>query len=301
MDILLTNEACEDIAQEISERMELPFFCPQPIVYFATFSLINAMATQLSPQLLQQIGDAVNMEELDASLLNSLTDKVATEMNRLVDIPVLDEEQEQIILAKAASAVLNVLVVSSDAIPVDPKLLLDQSIETVQTLLGEQEGRQKLARILNAKVDFPFLEEPAEQDLLTAALDACAAQLVQLLPPGLVNVLQGHGPEGLDQTKQLLVEKVNQNVDILGISEEQEAWLFDNLVSVVFDLLLEGTEAELLIMSPEEQLEELKERRVILNRELSLCGRRYQQERSVLLAQLQRVESKLDSLADRSL
>ncbi|KAL3904754.1 MAG: hypothetical protein SGARI_004777, partial [Bacillariaceae sp.] len=286
LDVLLTHEACEDIAQEVTDRLELPFVCPRPIVYFATYSVVNAIATQVSPDVMQQIGDAVNLKEsgdgVDEELLERISHRLATELNRQIDIPVLDEEQEQIILVKAAKGIIDALAMSSDSIQVDPVLLADQSIETIQTLLGNEQGRRKMAKMLNSKIDFPFLDDKAEEDLLTQALEGCAEQLAEIMPLGLVEVLQGqHGcGEDLQQTKAFLVEKLNQRVDMVGLSEKQEAWLLDNFVDVVVDVLLEGTEAQLLLMSPAEQLEELEERRVVLNHDLKLCRRRYEQERS---------------------
>ena len=47
-------------------------------------------------------------------------------------------------------------------------------MKSPQELLERKEGRDKLAQVLNTKLDFPILNEEAEQDLPKRALDACA-------------------------------------------------------------------------------------------------------------------------------
>ena len=150
--------------------------------------------------------------------------------------------------------------------------------------------------MLNSKIDFPFLDETAEEELLTRALESCADRLLDILPPEFLVVLKGEGPDGLEKTKSFLVETMNKSVDLVGISEEQEVWLFRNLVNVVIDILLEDTQSELLLMSPNEQRAELLQRKVVLNRELEICRRRYEQEKEFFSAQLSRVEERLRDL-----
>ena len=292
-DTLLTEAAVQDISQEVAERIELPFFCPMPVTIFATSQVVKAIATQVPTELVRQIGDAI--EARDAPSMETLSETLAIELNRKIDLPVFDEEQEQVILEKISLAVLNVLA-SSDTIVVDPKTVVDESIDTVQSLLSGPDGRKRLARILNTKVDFPFMDEAAEEELLISALENCADRLLEILPPGMVDVLKGHGPEGLEKTKAFLVENMKKNVDLIGLSEEQEEWLFGNLVNVLIDVILEDTQSELLLMSPKEQRAELLQRKVVLNRDLEICQRRYEQEKAFFAAQLERVEEKLRNL-----
>jgi hypothetical protein len=54
---------------------------------------------------------------------------------------------------------------------------------------------------------------------------------------------------------------MNESVDMVSLSEDQEACLLQNLVDFVVDLLIDElideTEAELLLMNPTEQWQEL--------------------------------------------
>jgi hypothetical protein len=156
-------------------------------------------------------------------------------------------------IVSISKAVLNVLVLLED-IAVNPKDLIDKYVSTMQILFGEEAGRRQLAQLLNANVDFPYSDEAEEEELLMLALDACADYLLEVMPPaGLIDILKGQGPEGLEMTKRYVVERINRGVDICGLTKGQEAWLLENLMRTAFDILIGDTEAELLLMSLEEQ------------------------------------------------
>jgi hypothetical protein len=261
----------------------------------ATTLVVEAIASKLSKDLVRQIGDLVSLEEASEEKLEELGREMAVELNPHFDLPVLDEDQEEVVLKQICKAVLNVLV-SSEDIAVDPKALVDKSVSTMQILLGEEAGRRQLAQILNAKVDFPFMDEAEEEELLMLALDACADRLLEVMPPGLIDILKGQGPEGLETTKRYIVERVNRGVDIFGLTEGQEAWILENLVSTALDILIGDTEAELLLMSLEEQRTELWERKAALQRDLRICQRRMEQEKVFYEGQLERINKRLQTM-----
>jgi hypothetical protein len=292
---ILTQESCKDIAIEVADRISLPFSCPAPVVTLATTLVVEAIASKLSKDLVHQIGDLISLEEASEEKLEELAQEMAVELNPHLDIPVLDEDQEEVVLKEISKAVLNVLV-SSEDIAVDPKDLVDKSVSTMQTLLGEEAGRRQLAQLLTAKFDFPFMDEPEEEELLVLALDACADRLLEVMPPRLIDILKGQGSEGLETTKQYIVERVNRGVDILGLTEGQEAWLLENLVSTVLDVLIGDTEAELLLMNPGEQRTKLLQRQAALQRDLRLCQRRLEQEKVFYEGQLERINKRLQTM-----
>jgi hypothetical protein len=284
---VLTEEAIADIASEVATRISLPFSCPEPVITFATTKAMEAIASKLSPELVRQIGDVVTLDDVDQ--LDQVAKIMATELNAQLNFPFLDEEQEQIVFQISISF-LRVLSSSKSTTGVEE--LVDQSVEKAQSLLSPL-GRQKLAQKLNAKADFPFLNEAAENELIVKALDACADRLQQVLPPELVTILKGQGPRGLKKTKKFLVKRLNHRVNIFGLSEEQEAWLMEQVISLVLDTLLGDTEAELRLMSTEERQEKLLERRAILQREMDLSRRRFEREHTDYQAQLEEINGRL--------
>jgi hypothetical protein len=117
-------------------------------------------------------------------------------------------------------------------------------------------------------MNFPFLDEHTKEELLLQALEPCLEQLLRLLPAKLIGVLKGQSCQGLGQTKEIVVKQMSESVDMVGLSVDQEAWLLQNLVNVVVDLLsdelINEAEAELLLMNPTKQWQELFERQAIV-------------------------------------
>jgi hypothetical protein len=182
------------------------------------------------------------------------------------------------------------------------KIIVNQSVAMAQTLLGNKAGQRKLALVLNTKMNFPCLDEHAEEELLLRALEACLEQLLRLLPPELIGVLKCQTSQGLGQTKEIVVKQVNESVDMVGLSEDQEAWLLQNLVNVVVDLLsdelIDKTEAKLLLMNPTEQRQELFERQAIVQWKLRLSKRRFENKQSYFQANFEHIQQRMLELGE---
>jgi len=287
----------------------LPFYVPPPIIEAATTLAIQQISTDmsLSPELVERIGSAVALASASAATstdseydgvteaeLDGIAQQLGTELNTVIDLPVLDEEQELVILKSVGRAVMVVLTSPSELIEINPKEGVNTAISTAQGLLAGREGRMKMARIMNGRVDFPLIGEEGEEELLLRALDACADRLVEALPAELIDALRGQrNSESLLKTKEFVVATINRKVNILGLTEDQEEWIIQNLVDVFIDALIGDTEAELLLMSEEEQREALVERRLILKRKMDVARRRYEAERSNLEAQVRRIDERL--------
>lgn len=311
---ILLDQSIEDISDRISSRIVLPFYVPQPILSAATTLAVQQLTTGvLSSDLLERIGEVAvasssttkaSATELldddddddgvpDNEEIDSISEQIAVELNAQIDLPVLDEEQELVIFQAIGRALMAVLT-APDEIAVDPKQVVDLAVETAQELLEGQEGRSKLAQVLNAKLDFPILNEEAEQDLLERALDACADRLLEVLPSEMIDALRGErSNEGLESTKGFIVASINRKVDIIGLTEDQEAQLIAILVDMVVDLVIGDTELELLLMNPEERISALQEREVALRRQLEITKKRHEAELTNLEAQIRRIEERI--------
>ena len=234
----------------------------------------------------------------DNEEIDSISDQIAIELNAQIDLPVLDEEQELVIFQAIGRALMAVLT-TPDEIEVDPKQVVDLAVETAQELLEGKEGRSKLAQVLNEKLDFPILNEEAEQDLLERALDACADRLLEVLPREMVDALKGERSyKGLEETKDFIVANINRKVDIIGLTEDQEAQLIAMLVDMVVDLVIGDTELELLLMNPEERISALQEREVALRRQMEITKKRHEVELTNLEAQIRRIEERINVCKD---
>ena len=204
----------------------------------------------------------------------------------------LDEDQELVIF-KAIGRSLIAVLTAPDEIEADSKQMVDMVVKTTQELLEGKEGRRKLAEALNARLDFPILNEEGEQDLLERALDACSDRLAEVLPRELVEALKGEYCVGLESTKEFVVASLNRKVDIIGLTEDQEQQLIKMLVDFVVDIAIGDTEVELLLMDPEERITALEERKVVLTRQLEISKKRHEAEQENLMAQIRRIERRI--------
>ena len=309
---ILLDQSIEDISDRISFRIVLPFYVPQPIISAATTLAVQQLTTDvLSSELLERIGEvaaasassSASATELiygdgdddgiaDDEELENLSGQIATELNAQIDLPVLDEDQELVIF-KAIGRSLMAVLTAPDEIEADPKQMVDMVVETTQELLEGKEGRRKLAEALNARLDFPMLNEEGEQDLLERALDACSDRLAEVLPRELVEALKGENCDGLENTKEFVVASLNRKVDIIGLTEDQEQELIKMLVDFVVDIAIGDTEVELLLMNPEERITAWEERKVVLTRQLEISKKRHEAEKANLMAQIRRVERRI--------
>jgi hypothetical protein len=67
-------------------------------------------------------------------------------------------------------------------------------------------------------------------------------------------------------------------------------------VDILVDQFVDGTEAEFLLLTKEEQVEKLQERQDILNREIELSNKRYERDQQNHAARLERVNMGLQPL-----
>jgi hypothetical protein len=67
--------------------------------------------------------------------------------------------------------------------------------------------------------------------LLVAVLD-CAKILQNLFPEDAIKSLSGESPEGIAKFKTLVIDRVNERVDLIGMSEQQERAFVESLVDI---------------------------------------------------------------------
>ena len=296
--LVFSEELSATIAEEVQKRVELPFV-PEPIVLFVMSQAIQNLSSDLSPGTLEKIQEALQAESTESTYddmpdeeRNALADQVAAELNAKIDVPMFDEEQELQVLQQVMRVVLQVMTTSD----VEARgAMLQTQLQLSRDILGSDESRAKLVKAINAAVDVPILGESEEEAILTTAVNMCAETLQTLLPPDLIETLKGESPDGLLRMKEYLIVRVNERVDIAGLSEEQEQVLVEKMVDILIDTYVDDTEAEFLLLTKEEQQATLEEREAVLTREIELSTKRYEREQQNLAAQLARIQLRLQA------
>lgn len=126
---------------------------------------------------------------------NVLADQVAAELNRKIDVPMFDEEQELQVLQQIMRVVLQVMTMSQ----LEARgAMLQTQLQLSRDVLGSDESQAKLVKVITAAVDVPILGESEEEAVLTTTVNMCAETLqTLLLPPDLIEMLKGESPDSL--------------------------------------------------------------------------------------------------------
>lgn len=304
LDDFFTEELCANLAEEVQKRVALPFV-PEPIVLFVLTQAIQNLSSDLNPETLQRVQELLEAETTESKFddlpeqeRDALADQVAAELNAKIDVPMFDEEQELEVLKQIMRVVLQIITTTDGEAR---KAMVQTQLQVSRDILGSDESRAQLVKAINAAVDIPILGESEEEAILTTAVGLCADTLQALLPPDLIETLKGESPEGLVRMKEYLILTVNEKVDLVGLSEEQEKVLIESMIEILIDTYVDDTEAEFLLLTKEEQQSLLEERAALLEREMELSTRRYEREQQNLAAKYERIQLRLSNYTGKKI
>lgn len=298
---LFTDAVFKEIAAHVQDRVQIPMI-PSPVVSYCLTRSLRRMSQDLSPALLGRVEELLASERTSSKNddwsqedLDSLSDQIAQELvdKGVVDVPMLDSSQEFIILQQIFRVVFSVVATSDFERRV---AMIESTQNFAQNLLSSPDSRKALVAKINAAVDFPILGEDQEEILISRAVDMCAATLQLLLPLELINSLKGESEASLAEMKEFLITKVNEKVDLIGLSEQQEQSLIRTLVDLLIESYVDPTATDLLLLTKEEQNIQLKNQVVAVQREIELSRTRFDREQRNLASQLLQLRTRLDEL-----
>lgn len=227
----------------------------------------------------------------------------------------LDEKQEFDVLFQIFKAVFSILTTTDS----ERRASMVGSIQNFLShdLLGTKEGQKVLIQKINQAIDIPLLNENQEERIISMAIEACAGTLQMIFPPEIIHTLKGESTQSLVELKQFLIQKVNKNVDLIGLSEEQEESLIRTMVDLLIESYVDPTAAELLLLNksvastsfhadedPASQLQrrrdDLTKEAAALRRKIDLSRTRYERERVNLEKELNDVIRTIQELENES-
>lgn len=303
VDDIFDEYFAESIAKDVYKSLDIPFFIPEPVVTYMIEQTIRNLSVDLSKdtklklqEMMEAYATPTSNDDFVTEEIHELADRIAKEINPKIDVPVLDEQQEYLLLQQILRVVLQTAL--------DKKSRRQNLVKWTNTnlqmsreLLGGRESRLMLAKSIDKKITIPLpLEEAQRLALISQAVDSSADLLTRLLPPDLLETLKGESPEGLLKMKEYLIDTVNAKVDIVGINEEQEKQLIETMINLLIDEYVDETDAEFLLLTQDEQQERLQERKLVLERQKIFSQRRYEREQVSLDRKLARIEERLKEI-----
>ena len=289
------------LAKDLEKEMDIPMI-PKPIVSYLMAQVVEKLATALSADSIKRLQELQRtrttrskMDDLPVSELEALADQMATELASKVDTPMLDDATELLVLQQMLRVLVKRLGSTDENDKERAVLLAATGLRTSRDLLQDGSSREGLVKKLAAGIDIPLLDKDQEIQLVRVAVDACASTLEKVLPPGLLEALQGESQETIDKMKLYTVENVNRLLDIPGLSDEQQREILESLVNIVVDYYLGGVDSDgnAVNKSPKEQLRLLREKRDRIALEEELCERRYAREKVNLRLERKRIKQSI--------
>lgn len=311
-----------DLAGQVQSRVKVPPI-PAPIIRFVIAQALRSMSQDLSVQLIVRMEELLDSEktetkddDLSEAEVQQIANDIANELvaKKLIDVPMLDEKQEFEVLLQIFKVVFSILTTTES----ERRASMVGSIQNflAHDLLGTKEGQKVLIQKINQAIDIPLLNENQEERIITMAIEACAGTLQAIFPPEIIHTLKGESTQSLVEMKQFLIHKVNQNVDLIGLSEEQEESLIRTMVDLLIESYVDPTAAELLLLNKstpasslededpasqiQRQRDDLTKEVVALRRKIELSRTRYERERSNLEHDLNALLRKIQELENET-
>jgi hypothetical protein len=302
VDEIFDDYFAQRIAEDVYQNINLPFPIPSPIVTYVLEQAVQNLSSDLSVETkiqLQEIFEAETTpsgdDDFGTEAIQGVANRMAAEINPTIDVPVLDEEQELVLLQQIMQVILQSLCNSEED---RRKEWTNSRLEDSRVLLGGPEARSKLAASIDQAIELPLpLGDAQRLALISQAVDAASDILTKFLPPDLLDTLKGESPDGLLKMKEYVIDNVNAKVDLVGFNEEQERLMIETMVNLLIDEYVDETDAEFLLMTPQEQLERLQERKRVLERERTFSQRRFEREVESIDVKLARIDKQLKELS----
>lgn len=291
----------DELAEQVQEQVTIPF-APAPIVTYCLKQILEKMGHDLKPETLNKIHELMEAEDTPSQLddlpeqeIQKIADQVSQELfeKSVIHLPMLTPEQEHTMLQQILRVVFQVLTTSETERRTS--WLSTNLLDVGQILLlASPERRRQLAVKVNDIVDIPLLDENQEEKLLILAVERVAEALHELFPPALLRNLQGESLQGLSEMKEYLIESVNAKVDLIGFTEEQEAAMIRTMIDLLIDVYAGDTDAAMLLTSPMDEKDTLRQELANLDWEIQASHARFQREQMALQQRRNRLQAMLE-------
>lgn len=297
--VSFSDDTTRRMSELVAQKVNLPYL-PSPVVSFLLSQALERLSTELSQEtmirfkvLIDSANSPSTYDNLDINGINELADEIAKEISPKIDAPILNKDQELLILQQIMRIVLKELATSDKA---KRKDVINTNLALSKDLLGSTASRGQLTKALANSITIPLLDEEQKLKVIGILVDSSAELIEAMLPADLINSLKGESPEGILRMKKFVVITLQGRIIIPGISKEQQLEIVEKLVDVIINHYVEGTDAEFLLLTVAEQKERLVEQERMLNEELVQSQERYEREQTNLKAQLTRVKRQLKEI-----
>lgn len=308
--LIFTEELCSLLADDVKERVDLPFI-PETILAAIIDQSLQKLATHVSPEILKKIelmlaaaATESPYDDMGEAERNQLADEVAKEISQNVAMPMLvHAQQEDVVLQRIFRAVFAILTTKKCY----AKDILVAELDMVLRVFKDPSSRKLLVDAINKIVDIPMLNEHQEAIVFDTLIDRCADILEWILPVDFGTTLRDMPVDGVEEMKVYLVDTINSRINIPMLNEDQEQALIQGLVTILMDssarlFELEENEGDnttmttnvaFMLLSEEGQQQQLIRRCEQLEQDMVQSKRDFKAKYASLKAQLRQSRNRL--------
>lgn len=289
------KETVAALAAEVHKYVFVPGI-PPGMVNWLLMQIVGAMSNKMSSDTQVELRTMLSEGFTTGSNIKAtrekikvLAEKISDEIAPEIKVPVLSEETEKAVIGRIVNMLLTRRLLSSGQRRKEQVKFLIQGGKTVL----DEKGREQLVAELNEKVDIPFLNEAAEQKLLMGVVDSIAKMIEEIVPPSLLQCMDGHeDAQGYDEMKAKMIERLDK-ADHGLVPKEAKTWVVTKVVDALLQSTIGNTKAEMALLSPEERIAKLEDRRDLCEQNLNVNELRHQQEQDNLRQRIAKIDERL--------
>lgn len=297
---LLTPIQCADVANIVQEKFSVPLI-PSSIQLILIQRAVNALVTELEDRTdVEDSKLAILLgQSLDAGITDELVEKICDELASSLaneKLPMLGVKEQRELLEVVVRTIL-----SPECRPLGVATVHKAS-RGLDSLL-DTEGRSRLVKQLNDKIDIPFLNEDQEAVFFGMVLDSVAKCIKIVIPGDILAVLDGSNQLELKNFKSYATNEVLSRLPFFpGVSVDLQKTLISTVVDILFDALIEGSAIHEVAesFSSSGRINFLRDKEVRLLAEKDLALRAYRRRDTNLQRDLLSVKKEIKSLEGAS-
>lgn len=194
---------------------------------------------------------------------------------------------------KVVTTIVDVIIGDANTLGMTSQAVASGLMEA--TNLFDPAARKKLAHKLNEKVDIPGLSETQEEAIFGKGIDMFADFMEKIVPPQYRKSLHACSAEEIAAFKQNIANQIDEKINIPMLPQEYENKMILTFVDYAFDLMLDASGLDQVVLTPEVKLKKVEQNIVAAKQEMESSARTAKRrqanlERNLVALEAQRKE-----------
>lgn len=285
----LTHLQIMDLANILVEKVSIPMVpagVQEKVLSEVVQHVSDELPNHLTPKQLQAVRRNVDLASRACSISAQEREKLVKALATSIDVPLLPADMRE----KVAGIIIDELLGDSSltSLAAAGAGAGGSGVMGATATLLDAEGRKNLAHRLVEKMPaLPMMSKEQEESVLEKFIDTIAAPLEALIPVEFRSSLHGASTAEIEKFKQQVVADLEAKLPgIPLLTKEKETELLRAVVDAAFESFLDHSGMDGIVLSPEIQLERIKEAEKDALEKVELVRRRNKRQEAAALRQV---------------